>query len=194
MTVRPLLRPELQVAAHTLALAFDADPLFLDLLPAPAARQKWLDWFFLRALKESFAVGGAFTLEGGPEVAVMGLYPSGTWPSWLGEIRATSLPPGIPTWRFVRSGLHVERRIHELHPEGPHLYLYVLGVHPSQKGRGLGGALLRHAMASARAAGVVSHLETSNPDNLSLYRRFGFETREEITSHGGPPIWTMTTT
>jgi ribosomal protein S18 acetylase RimI-like enzyme len=93
----------------------------------------------------------------------------------------------------VRWGLHLEGRIHALHPAEPHLYVYVLGVHPSQKGRGLGGALLRHVAGIAKAAGVVAHLETSNPDNLGLYRRFGYEVQAEVTSHGGPPVWTMTT-
>lgn len=70
---------------------------------------------------------------------------------------------------------------------------YVLGVHPSQKGRGLGGALLCDVEGIAKSERVVAHLETSNPDNLGLYRRFGYEVQEEITAHGGPPLWTMTT-
>jgi ribosomal protein S18 acetylase RimI-like enzyme len=177
-----------------LTLAFERDPLFVDFLPKPASRAKWLRWFHLRALNEAFAVGGAYTLEAGPEAGAIGIYPPGAWPpSLLAELVAAPLPPGVPPWRFVRSGLHLERRIHALHPADRHLYVYVLGVHPSQKGRGLGGALLRHVTELAKIAEVVAHLETSNPDNVSLYRRFGFEVEAEITSHGGPPVWTMTT-
>lgn len=195
MQVRPLLAAELTLAVETLALAFDADPLFCDFLPRPAERAKWLRWFHARALSECLAVGGAFTLEGGPATGVMGIYPPGTWPpSLLAELRAAPFPPSLPSWRFVHRGLRLDRRIHGLHPAGPHVYVYVLGVHPSQKARGLGGALLRHAGSIAKAAGVPSHLETSNPDNLSLYRHFGYEVRTELTSHGGPPVWTMTTT
>ena len=129
----------------------------------PWGRARWTRWFFMRALNEAFA-----------------------------ELGATPLPPGLPPWRLVRDGLHVERRIHALHPDEAHLYIYVLGVHPAQHGRGLGGALLRHAGALADAAGVPSHLETANPVNLGLYRHFGFEVKTEVTSHGGPPLWTMT--
>jgi GNAT superfamily N-acetyltransferase len=60
------------------------------------------------------------------------------------------------------------------------------------KGKGHGGALLRHALRIARDAGVPAHLETGNPANLPLYRRFGLEVRQEIVSHGGPPLWVMT--
>ena len=66
-------------------------------------------------------------------------------------------------------------------------------MHPGHKGRGLGGALLRHAAGLARDAGVVAHLETSNPVNLSLCRKFGYEVGHELTLHGAPPVWTMTT-
>ena len=195
MKVRPLLRSELKTAAETLALAFASDPLFVHFLPRAARRARWLRWFHMRALRESFAVDGAYTLEAGPEAGALGIYPPGAWPpSLLAELRAWPLPPGLPTWSFVRSGLHLEKRIHALHPPAPHLYVYVLGVHPSEKGRGRGGALLRHAAELAKTAGVVAHLETANPDNLSLYRRFGYEVEVEVTSHGGPPVWTMSTT
>lgn len=194
VNVRPLLRSEVEAAAATLALAFDGDPFFRYLLPRPASRARWLNWFHRCALRESFAVGGAFTVEGGPDAGAMGVYPPGTWPpSWGAKLRAWPPPPGVPSWRFFRAGLHVDRRIHALHPAGRHLYVYVLGVHPSRKGRGLGGVLLRKAASLADAAGVPSHLETSNPDNLGLYRRFGYAVKTEITTHGGPPVWTMST-
>src|SRR5262249_11882089 len=154
----------------------------------------WTRWGFLRALNAAFAVGGAFTFDDGPELGAMALHPPGTWPlSWIAELRATPLPLSLPPWRLLTVGRHAERLMHELHPREAHLYLHVVGVHPSQKGRGLGGALLRQAAMIADAAGVPSHLETSNPDNLGLYRRFGYEVKQEITSHGGAPIWTMTT-
>ncbi|MBX3192069.1 MAG: GNAT family N-acetyltransferase [Labilithrix sp.] len=193
MAARPLRDDELETAAATLALAFMNDPIFVFMMPAPKAREAWLRWFHLRALRECKSVGGAFTVEG-PEAGAIGLYPPGAWPPALRNlIGAIPIPPGLPPHRLITRGLRLERRIHALHPAAKHLYVYVLGVHPSKKGRGLGGALLRHAASLAREAGAVSHLETSNPDNLSLYRRFGFEVTSEVTAHGGPPVWVMTT-
>jgi ribosomal protein S18 acetylase RimI-like enzyme len=194
VSVRLLQRSELAAAAGTLVLAFDGDPLFRYFLPGPKERAKWLRWFMTRALGEALAVNGAFVLETGPETGIIGTYPPGRWPPRLGDlIGATPLPPGIPPWKLLVDGIPIEQQIHRLHPHAPHLYVYVLGVHPSVRGRGLGGVLLRHAAAIAKAAGVVSHLETSNPENLGLYRRFGFQVTNEIESHGGPPVWTMTT-
>ena len=61
------------------------------------------------------------------------------------------------------------------------------------KGKGFGGALMRHAGALAAEHGCATHLETSNSVNLPFYRRFDLEVVTEILSHGGPPVWTMTT-
>jgi ribosomal protein S18 acetylase RimI-like enzyme len=194
MSVRPLRREDIGVAAPVLAAAFDEDPLFRWLLPERARRAAWLRWFHAHALGESVGAEGAYTLEDGANLGAIASFAPGRWPPpLLRSLAAIEIPPGLPTWRLVRAGIHVESRIRALHPEGPHVYVYVLGVHPDQKGRGLGGALLRHAIAQAREAGACLHLETSNPVNLPFYRRFGLDVKEEIVSHGGPPVWTMTT-
>jgi len=193
--VRPLRKDELATAASTLALAFDDDPLFRFFVPAPARRMATLRWFHQSALQECFAVGGAFTLvDGGPEAGALALLPPGAWPTPLHRtLRAVALPRALPTLRLIRAGLHLEHKIRALHPAQPHVYVYLLGVHPERKGQGKGATLLRHARAMSAEAGCVTHLETSNPVNLPFYKRFGLEVATEITSHGGPPVWTMTT-
>jgi ribosomal protein S18 acetylase RimI-like enzyme len=199
-TVRPLRRDELARAASTLATAFDEDPLFTFLLPNAPRRQTMLRWFHRSALNECFGVGGAFTLESsekreldGPESAVLAVIPSGLWPMPLHRtLGAIAIPRGLPSAKMVRMGLHIEMRIRALHPPTNHLYVYLLGVHPLLKGKGLGATLMRHACALAKESNCVVHLETSNAINLPFYRRFGLEVQTEIVSHGGPPVWTMT--
>lgn len=193
LSVRSLLVSEVDVAAATLAAAFDDDPLFRFLLPDGQARPRWLRWFQAHALREALSCGGAMTLAGGPSLGAIGFFPADTWPPPVrSSIGALRLPPGLPPFVFARWGLHLEHRIRGLHPIVKHIYIYVLGVQPREKGRGFGGALLRAACAQADDASVVAHLETANPVNLPLYRHFGFEIVDEITSHGGPPVWTMT--
>lgn len=191
MVPRLLLTSERDDAIATLAEAFDRDPLFVWFLPERAQRRRWLAWMLHRPLGETMPLGGAFTV--GPTEGVILSYPPGAWPPpplrWLGTL---PIPPGLPTWRLVSAGLPLDKRIHELHPPGPHLYVYVLGVAPSRQGKGLGGKLLRHVAAIADDARVPCHLETANPDNVSLYRRFGYEVATELTEHGGPTVWIMT--
>jgi ribosomal protein S18 acetylase RimI-like enzyme len=77
------------------------------------------------------------------------------------------------------------------HPDDPHWYLSVIGVAPDRQGQGLGSALLGHVLARCDADRVHAYLETSNRRNLPLYRRHGFQVREQFDVPEGPPIWTM---
>lgn len=194
MAVRPLRREEIPAAAETLALAFHEDPLFAFLVPREVQRRKWLRWLHTWTLGECIAVGGAFVPEEGPEAGAIGVLPPGAWPPPVKHtLAAMTWPTPWPTFRLVGLGMQVQKVMLGLHPRTPHLYVYVLGVHPEKKGTGLGAALLRHGMALGEAAGAPSYLETANPVNLTFYRKYGFEIVETIDRHVGPPVWTMIT-
>jgi len=62
-------------------------------------------------------------------------------------------------------------------PEAPHHYLVAIGVRPEFQGKGLGGALLRAAIAMAEAdpASCGIALDTGSDANQALYMRFGFQ-------------------
>jgi ribosomal protein S18 acetylase RimI-like enzyme len=72
------------------------------------------------------------------------------------------------------------------HPGEPHLYLFIVGVDPSQQGHGLGEALLAPSLAHCDATGTAAYLESSNPRNIGFYRRLGFDTVSEFYPEGGP--------
>jgi GNAT superfamily N-acetyltransferase len=65
----------------------------------------------------------------------------------------------------------------------------LLGVDPARQGQGLGGLLLKHAARWFDRDGVVAYLESSNPRNVPLYRRHGFEALGRIQV-GGSPVFT----
>lgn len=70
--------------------------------------------------------------------------------------------------------------------------LETLGVHPDARGRGLGGDLIAAALRAARAHGAAAvALETSDPRNVALYERHGFEIRKHQTAEDGPETWDM---
>ncbi len=66
-------------------------------------------------------------------------------------------------------------KMDQWHPEEPHWYLPLIGVEPNAQGSGLGVALMRYAVARCDQAGALAYLESSNPRNISLYERHGFE-------------------
>jgi GNAT superfamily N-acetyltransferase len=191
--VRALEPGELRDAARTLTRAFDADPLFVFLTPRPGPRARWLEWFHTVALDEAARVGRVW-VAGGADRGAIGAFPPGGFPAPLAAtFGAVRFPPGLPSARLLVAGLGAEWATRRAHPPFSHVYVRVLGVAPERKGLGLGGALLTRALDWSRELGVRTYLETSNPDNLPFYRRFGFAILDELSAGGGPPIWTLAT-
>ncbi len=66
-------------------------------------------------------------------------------------------------------------------PTGPKVWLEDVVVDEQARGQGLGEALVRKAIDTARALGAKSLNFTSSPDRIAanrLYRKMGFEKRE----------------
>jgi ribosomal protein S18 acetylase RimI-like enzyme len=192
---RALRDDERDLAVDTLARAFDDDPWFRWVLPEAPARFAWISWFHGVSVDLALRARTAVTLADGPSQGAITVLPPGVFgPDMTGWLRALRHPPRhLPTWRLAHTGLRTQARLDALHPREPVVYVHVLGVHPAQKGRGLGGALLRAAFAMAAARQVPVFLETSNPVNLGFYKRFGLNVRAEITLDGAPPLWTLQT-
>jgi ribosomal protein S18 acetylase RimI-like enzyme len=124
-----------------------------------------------------------------------------------GDFRGGSLwlPPGVApdgdaldklfkdtTTEPVRSEVFpILEQMGESHPHEPHWHLAFIGVDPMHRGKGTGAALLRYALARIDEQGLHSYLESSNPANISLYQRHGFEVIREIRVGGSPPVFPM---
>jgi len=77
------------------------------------------------------------------------------------------------------------------HPREPHWHLPLIGVDPARQGRGVGSALLRHALRAADEQGLPAYLEATSPQNAALYARHGFEPLGTVQAAGSPPIVPM---
>lgn len=195
LPVRPLRRDEVPAAYSSLAASFDADPLFVYLLPEAELRRRWLEVIMAASLRMAMPYGAVLTTSAAPAAGSIALIPPGF------EVGATGLLRQLlvrrprtprPTWRLLRSGFGALAAVGKLHIDAPHYYVQTVGVNPERKGQGLGGALMRHTCQMADRDRMPTYLETSNEVNLGFYRRYGFEVRDEIdTPGGGPKIWTM---
>jgi ribosomal protein S18 acetylase RimI-like enzyme len=115
------------------------------------------------------------------------------------------LPPGVspdeePLVALVHETL--SKRLHDevfsmleqmgaAHPKDPHWYLWMIGTDPTCQGKGYGSALLRHTLALCDRDKRLAYLESSNPRNLSLYLRHGFELVGTIQVGSSPSIFPM---
>jgi GNAT superfamily N-acetyltransferase len=68
----------------------------------------------------------------------------------------------------------------------------VLGVDPSQQGRGLGGTLLAPGLARADRERHRVYLETARADNVPFYKRHGFKLELCAQHPEFPTFWAMT--
>ncbi len=89
----------------------------------------------------------------------------------------------------VRNDLYgVLEQMAKYRPTAPHWYLPMIGVDPACQGRGYGGALMKHALEQCDRDHAPAYLESTNPMNVSLYQRHGFETLGMIQEGTSPPI------
>lgn len=70
-------------------------------------------------------------------------------------------------------------------------YLPLLAVDPIHQGRGVGASLLVEALRRIDQEGRPAYLESSNPRNVPLYLRHGFEVMGEIRAGSSPTMTPM---
>lgn len=184
-TVKTIAPGEQGAAISTIVLAFATDPV---------ARWCWPDPDEYLAVMPDFTRafgGGAFDHGSGhatSDCAGAALWlPPGAHPDEeaVGEIMERTMTAE------VRDGMSKAfEQMGACHPSGPHWYLPLIGVDPLHQGKGLGAALLRHALAQCDREHLPAYLESSNPRNISLYQRHGFEVLGTIET-GGPALTPM---
>ena len=82
-------------------------------------------------------------------------------------------------------------KIGEHQPKEAHWYLPYIAVDPVHQGQGLGSKLMKHALRMCDETQTLAYLESSNPKNMSLYERHGFETLARIQTKSSPPVHPM---
>ena len=192
--VRPARKSDVPALAQALGRAFQDDPVMSWLVPDARRRTTALAGFFSAWTRHHFLAGGQAEVAAAESACVgAALWDSpGKWNQAPRE-QIAMLPAVV---RAFRGRLGHARALAEqmkvVHPAEPHWYLAVIGTDPSVRGGGWGHALMRSRLERCDAEYAPAYLESSNPDNIAYYNRFGFEVTGEITiSGGGPTLWPM---
>ena len=116
------------------------------------------------------------------------------------------LPPGIfgdeqkiSDWvsenvspQRLETFLHVLDEMQKYYPKTNRCwYLAVLAVDPAFQRLGLGSLLMKHVNQLLDETGSQGYLESSNPENISLYQRHGYEVIGEIKIGDCPIVTPM---
>ncbi|NWG46643.1 MAG: GNAT family N-acetyltransferase [Alphaproteobacteria bacterium] len=169
-----------------MTLGFSADPMTRWLWPDADAYVTTMPVFTAAFGGPAFAAGTAFLAEGGRAAALW--FPPGVGPDE--ERLAETAVAHVAPERLEDVAVLMEKMA-AFHPEEPHWYLAMIAADPAFMGRGLGAALLKHTLARCDGEGLPAYLESSNPRNMSLYERHGFETIGEIRSDRSPTLYAM---
>ncbi len=167
-------------------LAFGTDPAARWTWPDP---QRYLEHFpkFVETLGgKAIAHGGAYCIDGYAGAALW--LPPGVGPE---EEKLTELFHRTAHEPSKKDALAVFEQMGSYHPQEPHWFLPFIGVDPSRQGEGYGAALLRHGLIPCDRDGTLAYLESSNPKNIPLYERHGFELLGTIQVGASPPIFPM---
>lgn len=173
-------------AIDALILAFSVDPMVRWSLPDPTTYLATFPSIAKAFGGSAFQRGTAYIADGCAGVAM-----------WL--------PPGIKSDEEALTRLFDENaddnvkedlpsifeQMEKFRPTEPHWYLPMIGVDPAYQGTGVGSALMAEALKVVDNEGLIAYLESSNPRNISLYERHGFEVIGEIQSGGSPVLRPM---
>ncbi len=189
--LRHVLADELPSLAAMLTRAFADDPLMQWIYQDEATRTAHATEWFAQSLRQGLARGHTYTIDGGRGAAIwsppdvpmfddadgVALYELFT--SQLGE-RAMPTMEGL-------------MEISASHPhDRPHFYLFIIGVEPDRRGKGLASTLIADVLERCDRQGLGAYLESSSPANVPLYERHGFRVTAEVTLPDGPtvrPMW-----
>lgn len=185
-SVRAAQEADRQTASGTVLLAFSTDPFARWVFPNPATYVALSPEFGDAFAGSGYAHGSVDMLEDGSGVAFW--LPPGVEPD--GERMQAIVEQAVPADRLQDLGGVIEE-MGKSHPQEPCWYLPIIGVDPAMQGRGVGSALLRYALARSDADGVPAYLESSNPRNIALYERHGFEVIRTIQVGSSPPVVPM---
>ncbi len=182
LSVRQLSESDTRLAAEIITLAFAADPVTRWTWPDPGTYLAAMPRLVRAFGGKAFAIGSADCVgeHGGAALWL----PPDVEPDQeaLGELMQTTLTPAR-----LEKALVLFQQMAACHPHEPHWYLPLIGVDPASQGRGLGDVLMAHALARCDRDGVAAYLESTNPRNISLYRRHGFEPLGELRADNSSP-------
>lgn len=189
LTVNEATREDRHHLKDVLARSFWDDPVISWLLPKEDSRYARSRLFFRTDLGYVSRNGKVLTT---PDHAGAALWlPPRKWKMPTKELVRTS-PNFVRAFRTgIPGALQFNVLMEKIHPQEPHWYLAVLGTDPLRQGRGVGGALISTITDRADRDLVGCYLESSKPENVPYYERFGFKVTGEHRMEDSPPIWGM---
>lgn len=191
---RPARKADIRELSRTMSRAFYDDPVISWVLPDDNARSAQLVGMFSAMTRHHHLTGGGVEVScDGPGIGAAALWdPPNRWQH--SRLEELAMMPSFIRVFGLRStkAQAVQELMKRSHPEEPHWYLAAIGSDPAVRGHGFGQVLMRSRLDRCDAEYCPAYLESSKPENVPYYQRFGFTvTREIELPDGGPTLWAM---
>ena len=184
--VRSATEQDQQAVVDVITLAFSTDPMARWAYPNAATYLSAMPHTVRAFGGNGFAHGTVHLVDGGAAAAMW--LPPGVHPD---SERLAALSEQHTPQERLTDMIQVFEQMERYHPSEPCWYLPLIGVDPACQGRGHGSALLRFALAECVGDEAPAYLESSNPRNIPLYERHGFEIIGRIQAGTSPMIVPM---
>jgi ribosomal protein S18 acetylase RimI-like enzyme len=169
-----------------ITLGFHADPIARWLFPTA---HSYLEHFPTQVKLiggAAFDTETAFSVSDG-NAAAMWLSP-GSRPNSDG---ITAHLEAVVTSDVLEDAFKLFEIMDEVHPDEPCYHLAFVATDPAFRGKGYGSTLIDFILLRCDAEHKSAYLENSNPANIALYQRHGFEMIAEMQVGKSPPMYAM---
>lgn len=170
----------------TITAAFIHDPIFRWVWPEPHSYLSNMP-AFAEAFGGGAIVSGSAQCTTGYCGAALWLEP-GSYPD---EDRIADIIQHTVSPEKLEDVFSVLKLMGEHHPDEPVWHLAMIGVDPTKYGCGHGATMMHAFLERIDSAGLPAYLESTNPANITLYQRHGFETTGTIQAGESPKIYPM---
>jgi ribosomal protein S18 acetylase RimI-like enzyme len=185
-TIKTVTKDDANQIVDALVLAFSTDPAMRWMYPNP---HQYLTHFpnLVRAFAgKAFEHGTAYSVDNQAGAAL-----------WLPPGVALDEEPLIAFFKLTIDQTNqadlfaVFEQMGNYHPGEPHWYLALLGVEPTQQGKGYGSALMQHTLMECDRIHQLAYLESSSPASIPFYEQHGFELLGTIQEGASLSIFPM---
>ncbi len=189
-------RRDIKKAVEVLTKAFDRDPLTQFMFPNDETRQNRSSHYFKFIISYGLKFGEVYA----PSPKIEGLaiwYLSDKYEmTMMKQLRAGGMRLFMKLKKeTIRRMLPLGRFSGEMHRKYGHFrhwYLSPIGVDPEYQGKGLGSLMIRTMLSRIDDEKLPCLLETQNPTNVEIYKRFGFEVvAKDMIPDTDIPHWVM---
>jgi len=190
-------KTDIKTAAEVLADSFKEDPIWVKFFKENNVEAQKVNYLFgspiLFALKYGKAYASSSNLEG-----IAAWFPDST--------------ADMTMWRMIRSGAFrygskigmkvtikmaktfrpIEKDRKENMKNTSYIYILIIGVKQEFQKQGFGGKILQAIFEEADKTHTPIYLETSTPQNVKMYEKYGFKVLNEINlPRLDLPMWEM---